>query len=276
MLISKGSGDEMITSAGNAKIKRIIQLNEKAKLRRQEDAFVVEGIKMFLEAPEEGIQEIYISESFLQNGDEESNEKIKKLQFKKEVTYEVVSDQIFQRISATVSPQGILCIIKQYHHKLEELLKKDNPLLVVVENLQDPGNLGTLFRSGEGAGIDGVIISSNSVDIYNPKTIRSTMGSIYRVPFVITDELSETITLLKNRKIQIFAAHLDGMDIYDGVSFCEGSAFLIGNEGNGLSEKITLLATKKIRIPMEGKVESLNAATAATLLMYEARRQRKN
>ena len=145
---------------------------------------------------------------------------------------------------------------------------------MILENLQDPGNLGTILRTGEGAGITGVIMSSQTVDIYNPKTIRATMGSIYRVPFLYVDDLSKVIERLHKKKIHTYAAHLKGTDYYLDQQFKEPTAFLIGNEGNGLSKEIADLAEKYIKIPMEGKVESLNAAVASALLMYEAHRQR--
>ncbi|MCR5753716.1 MAG: RNA methyltransferase, partial [Acetatifactor sp.] len=138
----------------------------------------------------------------------------------------------------------------------------------------DPGNLGTILRTGEGAGITGVIMSKGTVDIFNPKTIRSTMGSVYRVPFVYVEDLEETIKILHRSGIHTYAAHLKGEEYYDSFSFCEPTAFLIGNEGNGLKKETADLAEKYLKIPMEGKVESLNAGIATALLIYEAHRQR--
>ena len=147
--------------------------------------------------------------------------------------------------------------------------------LLILESVQDPGNLGTMVRTGEGAGISGIIMNRTTVDLFNPKTIRSTMGSIYRVPYYIADDLAETIGELKRQKVGIYAAHLKGQMHYDEPSYCKGTAFLIGNEGNGLSDEIAGLADNYVRIPMEGSVESLNAAVSAALLMYETNRQRR-
>lgn len=265
----------MITSASNPRIKRIIQLRDKAKMRREEDVFIVEGVRMFLEAPEKSVQELYLSEKFFHHADTECMEKIKRLESKQGLKTEVITDDLFDKISSTVTPQGILCVIRQLHYTMDDLLKTEAPLLVIVENLQDPGNLGTIFRTAEGAGVDGIIMNRDTADLTNPKTIRSTMGSVYRVPFIITEHLEQEIKMLKQNRITVFAAHLSGKDIYNGVSFLGGSAFLIGNEGNGLTKEVAELATEKIKIPMEGKVESLNAAIASSLLVYEARRQRK-
>ncbi|MDD2969610.1 MAG: RNA methyltransferase [Lachnospiraceae bacterium] len=265
----------MITSVSNSRIKKIIQIRDKVKIRREEDVFLVEGVRMFLEAPEENILELYLSESFYHHASAECREKIKNTEAGYGVKAEVVADTVFQKMSSTVTPQGILCVIRQLHYSMEDLLKNKAPLLVIVENLQDPGNLGTIFRTAEGAGVDGIIMNRETADLTNPKTIRSTMGSVYRVPFIISEHLEQEVKQLKEKGITVFAAHLSGRDIYEGVSFLEGSAFLIGNEGNGLSEELGNLATEKIKIPMEGKVESLNAAIASSLLVYEARRQRK-
>lgn len=178
-------------------------------------------------------------------------------------------------MSDTAAPQGILCVMRQKKYALADLLAAKNPLLMILEDIQDPGNLGTILRTGEGAGIGGVIMSRETADIYNPKTIRSTMGSIYRVPFVYVSSLEETSVQLKAAGIRLFAAHLKGKSWYDGEDYRKGSAFLIGNEGNGLREETAALADTYIKIPMEGRVESLNAAMASGILMYEAARQRR-
>ena len=257
----------MITATSNKRIKWLVSITEKAKERRKEQAFVVEGGKMFEEADEKYIREIYVSESYI-----EKNGISDKLQ---RVGFETVSDEVFKKISDTKAPQGILCVMNQYKYALEDLLNKDNPVLVLLEDIQDPGNLGTILRTGEGAGIDGVIMTKDTVDIYNPKTIRATMGSIYRMPFLYVDSLQEVIGKLQEKGILVYAAHLKGNEYYDNFDFKKGTAFLIGNEGNGLKKETADLADAYLKIPMEGKVESLNAAIATSLLMYETYRQRR-
>lgn len=257
----------MITATGNKRIKWLVSLSEKAKERKKEKVFLVEGSKMFEEADEKYIREVYVSENYIEkNGISDKLEKI---------GYETVSDEVFKKISDTKSPQGILCVMKQYEYTMEELLDKENPVLVLLEDIQDPGNLGTILRTGEGAGIDGVIMTRDTVDIYNPKTIRATMGSIYRVPFLYADSMEAVIERLKDKGVAVYAAHLSGENYYDSFDFTKGSAFLIGNEGNGLKKKTADLADSYLKIPMEGKVESLNAAIATSLLMYETYRQRR-
>lgn len=256
----------MITSTSNPQVKNLQQLAKKAKLRNEQDIFLVEGIKMFQEAPKEKIQKVYISKSLY----EEKGES-----FLEGLSYEILEDHVFAAASDTKTPQGILCVIRQYHYQLEEVLEKQTPHLLLLENLQDPGNLGTIMRTAEGAGVDAVILSRNSVDLYNPKTIRSTMGSIYRMPFLYVEHLEDILPKLKEKKIQTYAAHLQGTQTYDMEDYKKGTAFFIGNEGNGLTEELSQKADTWIRIPMQGKLESLNAAVAASILMYEVYRQRR-
>lgn len=221
---------------------------------------------MFAEAPTEWIRQVYVSESFLEK---EENRRLLG-----NTAYEILSDGVFKNISDTQTPQGVLALLQQPSYELEELLREPAHLLV-LEDIQDPGNLGTMFRTGEGAGISGIIMSRGTVDVFNPKVVRSTMGSIFRVPFYVAEDLPGTIRLLQSHGVTPYAAHLQGSCSYEEPDYTKPSAFLIGNEGNGLSDEIADLADCRIRIPMEGKVESLNAAIAATLLMYEAARQRR-
>lgn len=146
---------------------------------------------------------------------------------------------------------------------------------MALENLQDPGNLGTIIRTAEGAGVTGILMSRDTVDVYNPKVVRATMGSIFRIPFCYVENLAEIVEDLNNRNFTTYSAYLQGNSFYD-YDYQKPTIFCIGNEGNGLSKEILKAATYKITIPMKGKVESLNAATASTVLMYEALRQRNS
>ncbi len=266
----------MITSSANSRVKQVIQWQTKAKERKKAGVFLTEGFKMYEEAPLESILEVYVAESalaFLEKMDAKEEKTAEKL---KKTGYEVVADSLFKKMADTQTPQGILCVVKQPEYRLEEILKQDRPLLMILENLQDPGNLGTIIRTGEGAGVTGVIMTAKTVDIFNPKVIRATMGSVFRVPFLYVEDMEDTLKKLKEKGIRTYAAHLAGREYYDSFSFTGGTAFLIGNEGNGLEKNTADLADSYLKIPMEGKVESLNAAIAASLLMYEAQRQRRN
>lgn len=228
------------------------------------------------ETPPELLRELYVSASFSKK--EENQDFLKKMQsfYQKEgfTVFEVVDDSIFGKMSDTVTPQGVLAVANMISYNYQELINKENASFLVLEDVQDPGNLGTMMRTAEGAGMDAVIMSKNTVDIYNPKTLRSTMGSIFRVPFCYVDDLSEVMKKMHQKGIMTYAAHLQGKSYYDEICFSKKSAVLIGNEGNGLSEEVSSLAKVKLKIPMEGKLESLNAAVSAAILMYEIHRQK--
>jgi TrmH family RNA methyltransferase len=254
----------MISSSTNPKIKNIVKLKKSAKARKEQGSFLVEGPRMFFEVPADRLKEIYVTEDF----EKKYREKLSGY------SYEVVSESVCRHISDTKTPQGVLAVVRQNTMTLDHILVlEDKPLFLLLESLQDPGNLGTIFRTAEGAGVTGIIMNRDTVDPYNPKVIRSTMGTVFRVPFVIVEDLRDAIVSLQKRGICIFAAHLEGGLFYD-EDYTAGTGFLIGNEGKGLSWEVSSMADGKIRIPMKGEVESLNAAVAATVLVYEAQRQR--
>lgn len=266
----------MITSTSNQQMKQVSLLLKKAKERKTTKNFVVEGPRMVVEAPVEALKAVYVSESFEKNPENKSLlAELKEKCEKSTAIYEVVADNVFKSVSDTQTPQGIMAVVAMPEYTLEQLLNGDKTHLLLLESIQDPGNLGTMVRTGEGAGVTGIIMNKTTVDLFNPKTIRSTMGSIYRVPFYVTEDLSQTMKELQNQGISLYAAHLKGEHAYDEEDYTKACGFLIGNEGNGLSDEIANLADTYIKIPMEGHVESLNAAISATLLMYETNRQRR-
>lgn len=257
----------MITSTSNPQVKELLQLQKKSKARNERNVFIVEGIRMFREVPKERLEKVYISESFY-------NKKKQELELF-DVPVEILSDRVFSHVSDTKTPQGVLSLVRQKKTSLEEILQVENPYLMILDNLQDPGNLGTIVRTAEGAGVTGIIMSHDCVDIYNPKTIRSTMGSVYRMPFLYVDDMDDMLQQLKKQGIKTYAAHLQGKNSYDKEDYKSGCAFMIGNEGNGLRKEIADQADIWVRIPMHGQVESLNAAIAASVLMFEVCRQRR-
>ena len=273
----------MISSTANSRVKRVASLREKSRERTRENVFIVEGIKMFEEAPTDKIKEVYYMEEklFGQGFDDRFPGLKEKIQAcaRAGAAIETVTEEVLLKMSDTKSPQGILCVMEQFSYDSEDLVeralakKKEgcSPLFLLLEDIQDPGNLGTMIRTAEGAGADGIFMTSGTVDIYNPKTIRATMGSLYRVPFVRVQDLSDITSLLQKNGITVDAAHLKGEKYYHETDSRGGSAFLIGNEGNGLKKETADLADCYLKIPMEGKLESLNAAIAAALLMYQSR-----
>ena len=250
----------MINSTSNKQVKRVINLRDKAKARREEGLYVAEGLRMCREYKPDDVEILYITENF---GKQEENKKwLRGFKFEAD----------------TKTPQGVLAVAKQKKCTLEDILKKTKTqkLLMILENIQDPGNLGTIIRAGEGAGITGVVMSSDTADIYNPKVIRSTMGSVLRVPFVYASDLKEACEPMKKAGISLYAAHLKGMHNYDQEDYTKDTGFLIGNEAKGLTDEMAAVADTYIKIPMAGQVESLNAAVASSVLMFEAARQRRN
>ena len=255
----------MITSTSNSQVKQAAALAKKARERRQTGLFLAEGRKMYEEAPKSWLEKVYVTEEYVKDHGEPEG-----------AAWELVSGEVMKAMADTQTPQGILALVRQPKWSVSDVWNGENPHIIMLETLQDPGNLGTILRAGEGAGITGVIMNRETADIFNPKVIRSTMGSIYRVPFVYVDDLGEAAEMAKARKIRLFAAHLKGKNSYDREDYRGGCGFLIGNEARGLADETAALADCWVKIPMLGKVESLNAAVAASVLMFEAARQRRD
>lgn len=259
---------EKITSQSNARVKRLTALQKKARERRQEQAFILEGERLFKDAPEEMIREVYLTEEYL----------YEKLGGKAPSNCTILTPEIMRKVSDTETPQGVLCVARMPSYKRDRLLGEEGgkPLLLLLEDIRDPGNLGTMMRTAEAAGITGVIMSRETVDLFNPKTVRATMSAIFRVPFLYTDDLcGEIRSLRKDCGVRTLAAHLKASRPYDEEDCTGPVAFLIGNEGNGLTDEAADAADARIHIPMAGNIESLNAAMAAGVLMFEAARQRR-
>jgi len=277
---------EIISSKDNKRIKYIRSLLEKGGIRKKNHSFVVEGIKLVDEALEYGnVLDIIVSESLYEeivsgdltrNGLLTDNGKHIIKQVKQGTSLTVVSDAVFKSVSETITPQGILAEVEMPKHRLleENFLeiayeKTGKIKLLILEDTADPGNLGTIMRTAEAAGVTGVIMGKGTVDIFNPKVVRSTMGSIFRLPFAYVDDLKAVILGLKRDGISFYATHLKGKESYRDISYSDKAGILIGNEARGLSDEIANLADTYVIIPMQGKVESLNAAVAAALMMYE-------
>ncbi|MBR2696485.1 MAG: RNA methyltransferase [Parasporobacterium sp.] len=248
----------MISSKNNSKIKGIKKLLSSAKERRVRGLFVIEGIRLVKEAPPEMVEQLYLSESLFRSGTFETD-------FYNNM--EVVSDEVFQSVSDTVTPQGALALVRQPSWSLDPSELGDGCRLLLLDDIQDPGNLGTMIRTAEAAGVTMVVMSEGCADIFNPKVIRSTMGSIFRVPFVV-DDLVSVVEALKAEGVIVYGAALDDAVDLRETEKAEKLAIVIGNEGNGISKGVLNSVSGKIRIPMEGRVESLNAAVSAALLLY--------
>lgn len=265
----------MISSASNRHVKEILQLQSKHKARTSSGFFVIEGRRLLAEAPQGALAACYYTAEFAAS---RQGEELLRLLADRHpgMESEEVEKRVFERMSDTATPQGILGVARQPVYPLDALLSQKPACLLLLEGLQDPGNLGTVFRTGEGAGVTGIVMDRFTVDLFHPKTVRSTMGSIFRVPFFVAQDWGDTLETIRRAGVKLYAADLAGSGFYDSFDYTAPCGFLIGNEGNGLNRETVSLADERIKIPMEGQLESLNAAMAAGILSYEANRQRRN
>lgn len=258
----------VITSKDNEFVKHLKRLKEK-KYREEFGEFIVEGVKMIQEAIDEKakIKQIVICDDCKTQGN-----------FSSEFLYEIakydcvyVTEKIFLQITDVMNPQGILAVIDKKVDKSE--IDYTSNLFLILDNIQDPGNMGTILRTADSINLKQIIVAKGTADCYNPKVVRSTMGAIFRVKVIECENLENVVKEMKKRKIKVYATDLaTDKSIYD-VNYNK-SAIIIGNEANGVSKNLLDLATQKIKIPMIGKTESLNAAVATGIILYEAIRKR--
>ena len=262
-----------ITSSKNQIIKEVKNLY-KRKERWKEQLFVIEGIKIIEEAilNNIGLKYIFITDKF--QSTPEGISFYESIQHNKNLIH--ITENLFKEISDTENSQGIIGIAQFQIFNLEDLINKDNQSLIFLDGLQDPGNLGTIIRTCDAFNLDGIILGEGSVDPYNPKVVRATMGSIFRVPLVVSNNSLETLSKLQESKIKILATSLEtNSPIYD-IDYKEGFALVIGNESKGVDQEILKLSDQLIKIPMPGFAESLNAGVAASIIMYEAMKGKLN
>ena len=255
----------MIQSSKNQLVKKIKLLQQK-KYRDKENMFIVEGIRFLSEIPTQYPIAFYAASDTFQNKNDIS-------EYKKRAEVFVFSDEIFQMISETEHSQGILAVCQKQEAKQKLQLQK-NGFYLLAEQIQDPGNLGTIIRTADACGVNGIFLSKGCVDLYNSKVLRSTMGSIFHLPIMQNVDLSECIEQMKQNQIAVLAAHLDAKEYPYTVNLKKGCAILIGNEGRGISQQISKKCTQLVKLPMIGQAESLNASVAAGVLLYKAVRQR--
>ena len=256
----------IITSKDNELIKNIKKLKDK-KYRDERNEFIVEGIKMVGEAIKEeaNIKNIIICDDCYNNCEIPSELKYEIA--KRKIIY--VSQKVFDSITDVTNPQGILAVVEK--NKVNDIDYKQD-FFLILDDIQDPGNIGTILRTADSINLNQIIVSSKTADAFNPKVVRSTMGAIFRINVIVCEDLSGVISQLKKHKVKIAATDLKtDKSIYD-VDY-KKTAVIIGNEANGVSEKLLERADVKIKIPMTGKTESLNAAVATGIILYEKQRQ---
>jgi TrmH family RNA methyltransferase len=244
-------------------LKLIKNLLEKRSARRKEGRFVVEGPHLVAEAGDKLECLVYC----------ENLPEVQKLETKGVPGYKI-SRQQFEDLSGVEAPQGVLGVVKEFGYGYRDLLKGDKTLIVYCLGVQDPGNLGTIIRSADAFGASGVVVSKGTVDLYNPKVVRSTMGSLFHLPIVITEDDGATVKYLRERKVKLISTDAAGKKDLSEAKLKGPVAILLGNEGRGLPAEVSKLADETVRIPMAGRAESLNVGMAASVLLYEALRQR--
>ena len=260
---------KFISSLQNPVVKRILQLQEKARARKKENAFVVEGIREIELAIKGGfkLKELFFTAELF------PAEKVENfIPFPAEATQ--LSPEVYEKIAYRGSTEGVIAIFDTKELSLENIqLSNENPLILIAEAPEKPGNIGALLRTADAANVDAVLIANPKTDLFNPNIIRSSVGCVFTNQLA-TGTTSEIIAFLKQHKIAIFGAALQASVPYHTVDFTGGSAIVVGTEATGLSEEWLTNTTQNIIIPMEGAIDSMNVSVAAGILIFEAKRQR--
>ena len=261
---------QVISSKDNELVKHIKKLKDK-KYRDESNEYIVEGVKLIEEAVNENvkIKKIIICEDTTRTYEIPTNVMLEIAKY--ECIY--VTDKIFASITQVTNPQGIMAIVEK--NSLNQEIDFSQDIIVVLDDVQDPGNLGTILRTVDSIGLNQIIVSKETADAFNPKVVRSTMGAIFRIKIIESEDLKQTIKEIKKHHFKLMVTSLQTENsIYD-IEFNK-KIIVIGNESNGVSKDIQDMADEKAKIPMLGKTESLNASVAAGIVMYEYVRQKLN
>ncbi len=260
---------KQISSTQNKTVKQILQLQEKSRNRRKEGLFVIEGIREIQLAQKANyeFEAVYICPEVF------TEDKLKNFNFTEDQLTET-TQEIYQKIAYRSSTEGILAIAKVKTHDLQAIqFETENPLVLVAEAPEKPGNIGAILRTADAAKVDTVIIANPKTDLYNPNIIRSSVGCVFTNQ-IATGNTSEIIQFLKEKNIAIYSAILQESEIYTKQDFKKASAIVVGTEADGLSEEWRINSTQNIHIPMQGEIDSMNVSVAAGILIFEAKRQR--
>ena len=255
-----------ITSVQNPFIKSLVQLQEKAKVRKQTATFLMEG-KREIELAQKGGYEI---ETILFLPELIDANYLKDI---KATDYIEINKEVYQKLAYRDSTEGILAVAKTKSHELKELKLSNNPLILVAEGIEKPGNLGAILRTADAANIDAVIIANPRSDLYNPNTVRSSVGCLFTNQ-IATGTTEEVIAFLKSNQISIYSATLQNSNAYHIEDYTLATALVVGTEATGLTEAWREESIQNITIPMQGEIDSMNVSVAAAILLFEAKRQR--
>lgn len=264
--------ENRITSLQNNKIKRLVLLQQKSAERRRCGLFVVEGQRELYHCIEAGyeVEQIFVSENFVPSSDSLGGIPLSLFNTFKT---NAVTAQVYERIAYRGSTEGIVGIIKSKTLQLQDVQLGENPLLMILERVEKPGNLGAVLRSADAAHADAVIVCDPLTDLYNPNLIRASLGAVFSVP-VLTCSSDNCITFLKQKGIQILTAQLQDSRLYYDTPMTGPTAIVMGTESTGLTDQWRIAADAHIRIPMLGRLDSLNVSVSAAILLFEAVRQR--
>jgi TrmH family RNA methyltransferase len=256
-----------ITSAQNPKIKNLLAL-EKPRERRKQCLFVIEGVKEIGMAQKAGykIGNLFFCDEMITPRELQALGASDKLLIP-------VSKDVFDKIAVRENSGGVLAVAEQKTHRLDQLALSNNPLLLILESVEKPGNLGAILRTADAAGVDAVIICDPQTDFYNPNVIRSSIGCLFTVP-VASATSEDTLRWLNENKIGIYCTYLKASRPYDEIDYTHASAIVMGTESTGLSDRWVNASSANIIIPMQGSIDSMNVSTAAAVVVFEARRQR--
>jgi TrmH family RNA methyltransferase len=258
------------------KLKELVKLKTK-KGRNTQRRFLVEGLRLCEELARSDwdTESVLFSSSF--ENSTTGERLLRKFERKNVKTIPVRSD-VARKLSDTVAPQGIICVVKMKNSSLDQIWSKGSSIVLALDKIRDPGNVGTLIRTADAFGVHGVILSSDTVELYNPKVIRSTMGSIFHLPIFEGVDLEKTIPWLKKRHFRIYGTAANEGRNLDRLGYSRRTCLLVGSEATGLSKRLSYLSDEIIRIHTAGKAESLNASVAGGILLYEItkRKQRKS
>lgn len=266
-----------LVSRDNPKIKLYLKLSESKKARLENGLFVLEGARLCSDAINEWkkgkltIHSVFASESALEKYGDYIDSQL--FEDEKSDVFYTVDEKLCQKISDTKASQGVYVIAEMSDNKLTEDCINPNGKYLILNNLQDPGNLGTLLRTADAVGVDGVVLSNNCCDLYNPKVLRSAMGSAFRIKTFVCNDFADCVKLMRGKGVKVWASVVDkdATSLVDADFSC-GSAVVVGNEGNGLSESDAELCDERVTIRMQGNINSLNVAMAGGIILWEMMR----
>ncbi|MGE0087950.1 MAG: TrmH family RNA methyltransferase [Bacteroidales bacterium] len=259
---------EKITSAQNSRIKNIVKLQQKSSERRLQNLIVIEGLREITLAIKSGfdIKNIFFCSEII------SFEKIAEIASHETIVFDLSRD-VYNKIAYRESTEGILVLAEPRYLGLSDLTLRKNPMLIILESVEKPGNLGAILRTADAANVDAVLICDPLTDIYNPNVIRSSVGCVFTKQ-IVACSTEEALEFLRKKKIKSFAAALTAQKFYHVTDFTIPTAIIMGTEADGLTKKWLQGADEQIKIPMNGEIDSLNVSTSTAILVFEAMRQR--